>query len=127
MTRDLRIGALAAVGGTGYLLLTALRHVTDSAWIDVARLVAAGIPFLAQAALENAPRENAHEPAVVRHRHPLEVVLFKEAVRVVDVHVRVDGVVRRLDDLAERSGARIPAGRDDLADERLPRDDSHES
>jgi hypothetical protein len=47
MARDLRIGALAAVGGAGYLLLTAVRHMADSAWIDVARLVAAGIPFLA--------------------------------------------------------------------------------
>ena len=47
MARDLRIGALAAAGGAGYLLLTALQHVTDSRWLDVGRLVAAGVPFLA--------------------------------------------------------------------------------
>jgi hypothetical protein len=41
--------------------------------------------------------------------------------------VGLDRPVRLLGNLAERSGRRVAAGRDDLPDERLPRDDADEA
>src|SRR5919199_6500865 len=81
---------------------------------------------LGEAPLEHRAREDADEPAVLDDRHPLEVVLLEEAERLVDVHVRADRVVRRLDDLRDRRVARVAPGGDHFADERLPRDDPHE-
>ena len=57
---------------------------------------------LGQATLEHRAREDADEPAVLDHRNPLEVVLLEEPERLVDVHVRADRVVRRLDDAFDR-------------------------
>ena len=60
----------------------------------------------------------------VDDRHALEVLLLEEAERLVERRVRVDREVRLLGDLAEPVVARVAPGGDDLAHERLARDDA---
>ena len=81
---------------------------------------------LREPTLQHRAREHADEPAVLEHGDALEVVLLEEAERLVQRELGVDRVQRHLDDLAQRGRARVAARRDDLADERLSRDDAEQ-
>jgi hypothetical protein len=54
-------------------------------------------------------------------------VLLEQPERLLDGQLRVDREERRLGDVAQPRRARVAAGGDDLADERLPRDHAEEA
>ena len=54
-------------------------------------------------------------------------MLLEEAERLVERQLGADRVQRHLDDLPQRRRARVAAGRDDLAHERLPGHDAEEA
>src|SRR6266545_1004308 len=82
---------------------------------------------LGEAPLKELPREHADEAAPLDDRHALGVMLLEEPERLLEAQLRVERVVRLLGDLADRRAAGIPSRGDDLAHERLPRDDADES
>jgi len=81
---------------------------------------------LGQPALEHAPREDADEPPVLEHRHALGVVLVEELKVLVGRQVGIRGLQRQLRDPAQRCLGWGTSRRDDLAGERLARDDADE-
>ena len=71
----------------------------------------------------NSRESIADQAAVFDDGYALRIVLLEEMERRLEVHVRVDRVVRLLGDLADRRLGRVATGCDHLADERLARDD----
>ena len=57
-------------------------------------------------------------------RHALEVLLLEERERLLELHRRLERRVRLLGDLAERDLPGVASRGDDLADQRLARDDA---
>ena len=76
--------------------------------------------------MQSAPREDTDEPAVLGHRHALEILVFEEAEGLVERQLGVERVPRRLGDLPHRGLRRVPPRGNDVANKRPARDHADE-
>src|SRR5688572_8526359 len=95
---------------------------------QLGRLVVLGrLLVLREPPLQDAARKHSDQPPVaVDDGDALEILLLQEAERVLERNVGIDGVVRRLGDLAKAGRPRIASRGDDLPYERLSSDHTHE-
>jgi hypothetical protein len=77
-----------------------------------------------EAPLHDGAREDADEAAVLDDRNALEVAHLEHPECLLQVERRLEREDRRLGDRAEQGRLRVEPGGDDLADERLARDDA---